>query len=70
MLNIAKCYVSAMLKLILLSYGRVNTGGFFESCGNVKNGFNMYPGLFQQFWEKASGQNWEKMRLNIEIVRN
>ena len=22
---------------------------------------NTFPGLFQQFWEKDPGQNWEKM---------
>ena len=30
-----KCYVSEMLKLILVSYGRVNIGRFYESCGNL-----------------------------------
>ena len=31
-----------------------------------------YPqGFFQQFWEKAPGQNWEKNdQLNIKIGRN
>ena len=33
-INIAKCYVSAMLELILLSYDRVNIGWFYERCGN------------------------------------
>ena len=33
-------YVSAMLKLILLSYDHVNIGRFYESCGNHQNGFN------------------------------
>ena len=29
-----------MLKLILLSYNRVNIGRFYESCEIVKNGFS------------------------------
>ena len=30
-----------------------------------------HQGLFQQFWEKAPGQNWEKNdRLNIKTGRN
>ena len=38
--NIAKCYVFAMLKLIILSYDHVNIGRFYGSCWNRKNGFN------------------------------
>ena len=32
-----------MLKLILVSYGRVNIGRFYESCGNCQNWLQQYP---------------------------
>ena len=33
-------------------------------------GLPTHQGLFQQFWEQAPGQNWEKKQLNIKIGKN